>query len=75
MPVGHQTFIGLLQTGKGSWHVIERFERQFITEALSRHLGNISKAAEGMGMYRQHLQLKLADYGIDAEQFRRRGER
>ena len=55
--------------------VIERFERQFITEALSRHLGNISKAAEDMGMYRQHLQLKLADYGIDAEQFRRRGER
>ena len=53
--------------------VIERFERQFITEALSRHLGNISKAAEDMGMYRQHLQLKLADYGIDAEQFRRRG--
>jgi DNA-binding NtrC family response regulator len=55
--------------------VIERFERQFITEALSRHLGNISKAAEDIGMYRQHLQLKLADYGIDAEQFRRRGER
>ena len=55
--------------------VIERFERQFITEALSRHLGNISKAAEDMGMYRQHLQLKLVDYGIDAEQFRRRGER
>ena len=55
--------------------VIERFERQFITKALSRHLGNISKAAEDMGMYRQHLQLKLADYGIDAEQFRRRGER
>jgi DNA-binding NtrC family response regulator len=55
--------------------VIERFERQFITEALIRHLGNISKAAEDMGMYRQHLQLKLADYGIDAEQFRRRGER
>jgi DNA-binding NtrC family response regulator len=55
--------------------VIERFERQFITEALTRHLGNISKAAEDMGMYRQHLQLKLADYGIDADQFRRRGER
>jgi len=55
--------------------VIERFDRQFITEALSRHLGNISKAAEDMGMYRQHLQLKLAEYGIDAEQFRRRGER
>jgi DNA-binding NtrC family response regulator len=55
--------------------VIERFERQFITEALGRHQGNISKAAEDMGMYRQHLQLKLAEYGIDADQFRRRGER
>jgi DNA-binding NtrC family response regulator len=45
--------------------VIERFERQFIHEALERHRGNISKAAEDMGMYRQHLQLKLAEYGID----------
>src|SRR3989441_8387853 len=36
---------------------VERFERQFIQEALVRHHGNISKAAEDMGMYRQHLQL------------------
>jgi hypothetical protein len=29
-----------------------------------------------MGMYRQHLQLKLAEYGIDADTFRnRRGDR
>ena len=56
--------------------VIERFERRFITEALAKHQGNVSKAAEDMGMYRQHLQLKLAEYGIDAEPFRgRRGER
>jgi two-component system, NtrC family, response regulator AtoC len=56
--------------------VIERFERRFITEALARHQGNVSRAAEDMGMYRQHLQLKLAEYGIDADSFRtRRGER
>jgi len=55
--------------------VIERFERQFITDALARHQGNISKAAEDMGMYRQHLQLKLSEYGIDADQFRQRGDR
>jgi len=56
--------------------VIERFERRFITEALAKHQGNVSKAAEDMGMYRQHLQLKLAEYGIDADTFRgRRGER
>jgi DNA-binding NtrC family response regulator len=55
--------------------VIERFERQFIHDALTRHRGNISKAAEEMDMYRQHLQVKLAEYGIDAEAYRTRGER
>ncbi len=54
---------------------IERFERQFILEALERHHGNVSKAAEEMGMYRQHLQLKLAEYGIDPEPYRKRAER
>jgi DNA-binding NtrC family response regulator len=53
--------------------VIERFERQFIVEALERHSGNISKAAEEMGMYRQHLQTKLAEYGIDATTYKSRG--
>ncbi len=53
--------------------VIERFERQFIVEALERHHGNISKAAEEMGMYRQHLQLKLGEYAIDSEVYRKRG--
>jgi DNA-binding NtrC family response regulator len=50
--------------------VIETFERQFIAEALARHHGNISKAAEDMGMYRQHLQLKLAEYGIDPGKYK-----
>jgi DNA-binding NtrC family response regulator len=49
--------------------LIERFERQFIAQALG-HRGNISKAAEEMGMYRQHLQLKLAEYGIDPALYR-----
>ncbi len=52
--------------------VIERFERQFIIEALARHKGNVSRTAEEIGMYRQHLQLKLAEYRIDAAAFRRR---
>ena len=54
--------------------VIERFERQCIAEALERHQGNISRAADELGMYRQHLQLKLAEYGIEAEAFRKRSE-
>jgi two-component system, NtrC family, response regulator AtoC len=51
---------------------VERFERAFIVEALERSQGNISKAAEELGMYRQHLQTKLAEYGIDAGSFKKR---
>ena len=52
--------------------VVERFEREFIEQSLARHHGNISKAAEDMGMYRQQLQVKLGEYGIDPEVYRRR---
>ncbi len=52
--------------------VVEDFERGFIGDALARHQGNISKAAEEMGMYRQQLQQKLTEYGIDADAYRRR---
>ena len=61
---------GLLPLGEQQ--AVERFERQFIHEALAGHHGNISKAAEDTGMYRQHLQLKLAEYGIDAAAYRER---
>jgi DNA-binding NtrC family response regulator len=52
--------------------LIERFERQFIAEALERHRGNVSRTAEELGMYRQHLQVKLSEYGIDPEPYRKR---
>src|SRR2546422_2230355 len=55
--------------------MIERFERQFIGEGARGHPGNNSRAADELGMYRQHLQTKLAEYGIDAEVYRRRGEK
>jgi DNA-binding NtrC family response regulator len=51
---------------------VERFERDFVQAALARHRGNISQAAEEIGMYRQQLQQKLAELGIDPESFRRR---
>ena len=49
-------------------------ERRFLTDALARHHGNVSRAAEEMGMYRQHLQLKLVEHKIDPATFRRRLE-
>jgi DNA-binding NtrC family response regulator len=49
---------------------IDRFERGFITAALVRNHGNVTKAAEEMGMYRQHLQAKLSELRLDADGFR-----
>jgi len=48
--------------------VVESFERDFLVTALRRHAGNISKAAEEIGMYRQNLQQKLRELGISAEE-------
>jgi two-component system response regulator AtoC len=47
--------------------MVEAFERQFITEALRRHGGNITKAAEEAGMYRQNFQQKMRELGITSE--------
>jgi two-component system, NtrC family, response regulator len=47
-------------------HVVEQFEREFLTKALARNGGNISKAAEEIGMYRQNLQQKMRELGINA---------
>ncbi len=51
--------------------MILAFERDFITRALERHRGNVTRAAEEIGMYRQQLQTKVGKLGIDLESFRR----
>ncbi len=47
--------------------VVEAFERDFLVQALRRHRGNITKAAEEVGMYRQNFQQKMRELGITAE--------
>ena len=47
--------------------VVAAFERDFILGALKRHGGNITKAAEEVGMYRQNFQQKMRELGISAE--------
>ena len=44
--------------------VVESFERDFLLQALRRHGGNITKAAEEIGMYRQNFQQKMRELGI-----------
>jgi two-component system response regulator GlrR len=49
-------------------HVVGAFEREFLVQALRRHGGNISKAAEEVGMYRQNFQQKMRELGIKIDQ-------
>jgi len=44
--------------------VIDAFERDFVTRALRRHRGNVTKAAAEMGMLRQQLQQKIRELGL-----------
>jgi DNA-binding NtrC family response regulator len=42
---------------------VERFERAFLLDALRACDGNISRAAEQVGMVRQSLQQKIRELG------------
>jgi two-component system, NtrC family, response regulator len=46
---------------------IAGFERDFLTQALRRHAGNITKAAEEIGIYRQNFQQKMRELGITVD--------
>ena len=46
--------------------IVEAFERDFLLQALRRHGGNITRAAEEIGMYRQNFQQKMRELGISA---------
>jgi DNA-binding NtrC family response regulator len=46
---------------------VERFERRYLLDALRRSGGNISRAAEAMGMVRQSLQQKIRELGLRDE--------
>jgi DNA-binding NtrC family response regulator len=43
---------------------IEAFEKRFLSAALDRHEGNVSRTADAIGMVRQSLQQKLRELGI-----------
>jgi DNA-binding NtrC family response regulator len=44
--------------------VVEAFERDFISRALRRHQGNITRAAAELGLHRQQLQQKIRELGL-----------
>lgn len=51
---------------------IQRFERAYLTEALKKNDGNVSRTAEAIGMARQSLQQKMKELGLSAAPYRKR---
>ncbi len=45
----------------------DEFERRYILAALKRHRGNVTRAAEMLGLERSNLYRKLKSYGIEVE--------
>ena len=56
--------VGPLPFREAKQKVVEAFERDFLLGALRRHGGNITRAAEEVGMYRQNFQQKIRELGI-----------
>ncbi len=46
---------------------VANFERDFLLQALRRHAGNITRAAEEIGIYRQNFQQKMRELGITVD--------
>ena len=49
-----------LPLGEARQKVVEEFERHYIARLLSRHGGNVTRAAESAGIARRYLQILKA---------------
>jgi DNA-binding NtrC family response regulator len=56
-----------LPFGEAKKQAVETFERHFLLNALRANGGNISRAAESVGMVRQSLQQKIRELGLRSE--------
>jgi DNA-binding NtrC family response regulator len=48
-----------------------RFEKDFFTYVLRMFDGNVSRAADAIGMARRNLQIKIQHYNINVERMRK----
>jgi Nif-specific regulatory protein len=58
---------GAVPFSEAKRRAVEGFEREFLLRALRAHGGNISRAAESIGMVRQSLQQKIRELGLRSE--------
>ena len=45
----------------------QRFEREYLSDALAAHEGNITRTAQDIGMSRRQLFNKISELGLSAE--------
>ena len=64
-PAAHQPSVMHLPLREARDLVVEQFEQQYLTSRLAEHNGNVSRAAEAMGVSRQFLHRLLERHGID----------
>ncbi|HUI64079.1 MAG TPA: helix-turn-helix domain-containing protein, partial [Bacteroidota bacterium] len=55
---------------KSREHVLELFERQFLSHQLSAFRGNVTEAASASRMTRQNFQRLMKKHGISSRGFR-----
>ncbi len=54
------------------WHEAEaQFEKLFIIRVIAEEKGNLSRAAEVMGLHRNTLAKKVKLYSVDARKYRK----
>ncbi len=56
---------------KSREHVLEAFEKQFLTQQLTKYHGNVTTAAKASRMTRQNFQRLMKKHKIQAQSFRR----
>jgi DNA-binding NtrC family response regulator len=66
-PGGASVDVSTLPFSEAKKRTVEEFERGFLLRALRAHDGNISRAAESIGMVRQSLQQKIRELGLRSE--------
>jgi DNA-binding NtrC family response regulator len=66
-PTGPVQDVSALPFSEAKKRTVEQFEREFLLRALRATGGNISRAAESIGMVRQSLQQKIRELGLRSE--------
>lgn len=71
IPSGSTETIFVMPFKEAKDKLIEEFEVQYITKALTRHAGNVSRAAEESGLKRQYLHRLMREQNLDSRIFKK----